>query len=90
MNSSGSTYTAKIGNDNYDIQCNLPGSFNISNSLAAVLVGRTIGLSKTQIEQGIASLKSVEGRMAYVDEGQDFGVIVDYAHTPESFEVIFQ
>jgi len=89
MNSSGSSYTAKIGEDSYNIICHLPGSFNISNSLAAVLVGRTIGLSKTQIEKGIASLKSVEGRMTYVDEGQDFGVIVDYAHTPESFEVIF-
>ena len=89
MNSSGSSYTAKIGVDSYDINCHLPGSFNISNSLAAVLVGRTIGLSKAQIEKGIASLKSVEGRMTYVDEGQNFGVIVDYAHTPESFEVIF-
>ena len=89
MNSAGSTYVAKIGQDHYDISCNLPGSFNISNSLAAVLVGRTIGLTKSQIEKGIASLKSVEGRMTYVDEGQNFGVIVDYAHTPESFEVIF-
>jgi UDP-N-acetylmuramoyl-L-alanyl-D-glutamate--2,6-diaminopimelate ligase len=89
MNSSGSSYTAKIGTDSYDIRCHLPGSFNIFNSLAAVLVGRTIGLNKNQIEKGIASLKSVEGRMTYVDEGQNFGVIVDYAHTPESFEIIF-
>jgi UDP-N-acetylmuramoyl-L-alanyl-D-glutamate--2,6-diaminopimelate ligase len=90
MTSSASLYTAKIENDSYEIRCNLPGSFNISNSLAAVLVGRTIGLSKPQIEQGIAALKSVEGRMTYVDEGQSFGVIVDYAHTPDSFEVIFK
>jgi UDP-N-acetylmuramoyl-L-alanyl-D-glutamate--2,6-diaminopimelate ligase len=58
------------------------------NSLAAVGVGRAVGLSKEQIESGIASLKSVEGRMARIDEGQDFEVIVDYAHTPESFEKI--
>jgi len=90
MNSTGSTYKAKIEKDIYNINCHLPGSFNISNSLAAVLVGRTIGLSKAQIEQGITDLKSVEGRMTYVDEGQDFGLIVDYAHTPESFEVIFR
>lgn len=90
MTSSGSSYTASIKQDIYNIQCNLPGSFNISNSLAVVLVGRTIGLDKFQIEKGIASLKSVEGRMTYVDEGQNFGVIVDYAHTPDSFEVIFK
>jgi UDP-N-acetylmuramoyl-L-alanyl-D-glutamate--2,6-diaminopimelate ligase len=35
-------------------------------------------------------LTSVEGRMTRVDEGQDFDVIVDYAHTPESFEKVFK
>lgn len=71
------------------IQCHLPGSFNVYNSLAAVSVGRAIGLTKSQIEKGIDSLKAVEGRMTRVDEGQDFAVIVDYAHTPESFDKIF-
>ncbi|MDQ5971995.1 MAG: UDP-N-acetylmuramoyl-L-alanyl-D-glutamate--2,6-diaminopimelate ligase [Patescibacteria group bacterium] len=85
----GSTYKATIDGDSYDITCHLPGSFNVYNSLAAVGVGRAIGLTKQQVEQGIASLQAVEGRMTRVDEGQDFAVIVDYAHTPESFEKIF-
>lgn len=75
--------------EEYKINCHLPGSFNVYNSLAAVGVGRALGLSKEQIEKGIDSLKSVEGRMTRVDEGQDFAVIVDYAHTPESFDKIF-
>ena len=87
---SGSTFTATIDQDKYDIVCHLPGSFNVYNSLAAVGVGRAIGLSRQEIEQGIASLGSVEGRMTRVDEGQDFEVIVDYAHTPESFEKLFK
>ncbi|HSX33027.1 MAG TPA: UDP-N-acetylmuramoyl-L-alanyl-D-glutamate--2,6-diaminopimelate ligase [Candidatus Saccharimonadales bacterium] len=87
---SGSTYTATIGDDTYHITCHLPGSFNVYNSLAAVGVGRALGLTPKQIEQGIASLDSVEGRMTRVDEGQDFAVIVDYAHTPESFEKLFK
>lgn len=86
---SGNAYTAKIDDDTYQITCHLPGSFNIYNSLAAVGVGRAIGMTKEQIEQGIASLDSVEGRMTRVDEGQDFELIVDYAHTPESFEKLF-
>lgn len=86
----GSTYTARIASDAYHIVCRLPGSFNVYNSLAAVAVGRAIGLTPGQIEQGIASLGSVEGRMTHVDEGQDFTVIVDYAHTPESFEKLFK
>jgi UDP-N-acetylmuramoyl-L-alanyl-D-glutamate--2,6-diaminopimelate ligase len=87
---SGSTYTATVGSETFNITCHLPGSFNVYNSLACVAVGRALGLSKEQIEQGIDSLKSVEGRMTRVDEGQDFDVIVDYAHTPESFEKVIK
>jgi UDP-N-acetylmuramoyl-L-alanyl-D-glutamate--2,6-diaminopimelate ligase len=86
----GSTYVAKVAGDEYHITCNLPGNFNVYNSLAAVGVGRAIGLTRKQIEEGIASLHAVEGRMTHVDEGQDFSVIVDYAHTPESFEKLFK
>ncbi len=90
LSPSGSHYIARIGEETYDITCHLPGSFNVYNSLAAVAVGRAVGLSKEQIEEGIASLENVEGRMTRVDEGQDFDVIVDYAHTPESFEKVFK
>lgn len=89
LSPNGSSYTANIGADSYNITCQLPGSFNVSNSLAAVAVGRVLGLTEAQIEQGIAALYNVEGRMTRVDEGQDFDVIVDYAHSPDSFEKLF-
>lgn len=89
MTSGGSRYTAVIGEDEYRIECHLPGSFNVSNSLAAIAVGRVIGLSKDQIQKGIAALQGVEGRMTRIDEGQEFDVVVDYAHTPDSFEKLF-
>lgn len=87
---SGVRYQVQIGNDIYDIKCNLPGSFNVYNSLAAVGVGRALGLTKEQIEEGIAALEGVEGRMTRIDEGQSFDVIVDYAHTPDSFEKLLK
>ncbi|GAC1390494.1 MAG: UDP-N-acetylmuramoyl-L-alanyl-D-glutamate--2,6-diaminopimelate ligase [Candidatus Saccharimonadales bacterium] len=90
MSPQGSQYVAVTGDNTYDIECHIPGSFNVYNSLATVAVGIAIGMSKLEIEQGVASLKSVEGRMTSVNEGQNFGVIVDYAHTPESFEKIFK
>ncbi|MGD0284005.1 MAG: UDP-N-acetylmuramoyl-L-alanyl-D-glutamate--2,6-diaminopimelate ligase [Candidatus Saccharimonadales bacterium] len=74
----------------YSINCHLPGSFNVYNSLAAVSVGEILGLSRQQIEKGIDALKKVEGRMTKVDEGQSFTVIVDFAHTPDSFEKLFK
>lgn len=86
---SGVSFKAEINGDSYSIKCHIPGSFNVYNSLAAVGVGRTLGLSPEQIEQGIAALDSVEGRMTRVRAGQVFEVIVDFAHTPDSFEKLF-
>ena len=72
------------------IETNIPGEFNVYNSLAAVLVGQKLGLTNSQIKQGIKSLKSVEGRMNIIDEGQPFTVIVDYAHAPDALEKVFE
>ena len=90
LTAKGVKYDVVVGAETYKIACNLPGSFNVFNSLAAVCVGRAIGLTKSQIEQGIAALEGVEGRMTRIDEGQAFDVIVDYAHTPDSFEKLFK
>ena len=90
LSSDGVRYTATHNDRRYRITCHLPGSFNVYNSLAAIGVGEAVGLSVEQIEKGIAALQGVEGRMTRIDEGQDFSVIVDYAHTPDSFEKLFK
>ena len=71
------------------IETKIPGEFNVYNSLAACLAAKKLGLSDKQIEKGISSLESVEGRMNIVDEGQPFTVIVDYAHAPDALEKVF-
>lgn len=72
------------------IKTKIPGRFTVYNSLAAVAVGLKLGLSKEQISQGILALDSVEGRMNRVDLGQNFEVIVDYAHTPDAFLKVYE
>ncbi len=72
------------------IRTQIPGRFNVYNSLAAVAVGQKIGLTDEEIEQGIFALDAVEGRMTRVRKGQDFEVIVDYAHTPDALEKVFE
>lgn len=72
-----------------DVHVKLPGSFNVHNALAAVGVGLALKMEPEQIERGIAALKAVEGRMTQVEAGQPFDVIVDFAHTPDSFEKLF-
>lgn len=82
----GSTYSVNINDRLHQIRCHIPGEFNVSNSLAAVAVGLELDLPISKIISGIAALDGVDGRMTTVDEGQDFSVIVDFAHTPDSFE----
>ena len=84
---SGSKYAS---GDMLRIITKIPGEFTVYNSLAAVAVGLKLGLSKEQISQGILALDSVEGRMNRVDLGQNFEVIVDYAHTPDAFLKVYE
>jgi UDP-N-acetylmuramyl tripeptide synthase len=46
-----------IGDDEYDIRVNIPGDFNVSNSLAAIAVGRELGLNKSQIEHKLRKVR---------------------------------
>jgi UDP-N-acetylmuramoyl-L-alanyl-D-glutamate--2,6-diaminopimelate ligase len=62
----------------------LVGQFNVYNILAAIGAGIALGFSSEVIVDGIQRMKAVPGRMETVDEGQPYGVIVDYAHTEES------
>ncbi len=71
------------------VKTQIPGKFNIYNSLAAVGVGKKLGLTNKQIEDGIYSLEAVEGRMTRVRAGQKFEVIVDYAHQPDALQKVF-
>lgn len=62
----------------------LVGKHNGYNILAAIGVGIALGFSVDSITSGIEAMQAVPGRMERVDEGQPFGVVVDYAHTEDS------
>ena len=73
-----------------NLRIDLPGTFNVYNATAAaIVVSKVLGVSVEKLKDGLKALTPVKGRMTVVDEGQDFEVIVDYAHTPSSFETIF-
>ena len=90
LSAEGVNYGVGGANEKIKIRTHIPGTFTVYNSLAAVAVGLKLGLTRKQIEDGIAALASVEGRMNRVNEGQDFEVIVDYAHTPDAFLKVFE
>ncbi|MBV9119203.1 MAG: UDP-N-acetylmuramyl-tripeptide synthetase, partial [Chloroflexi bacterium] len=74
------------GSDYRDVELSLLGRFNVSNALAAAALAHTAGLSLEEIAEGLRSVRPSPGRMERIDEGQPFRVLVDYAHTPNSFE----
>lgn len=83
-------YDIKSNQSNaYRIRTSISGKFNVYNSLAAAAVGQHLNLTRKQIEQGIASLDAVPGRMNRVDAGQNFSVIVDFAHTPDAMQKVY-
>ena len=86
----GVKYEVREADKKLKIRTHIPGKFTVYNSLAATAVGLKLGLTRKQIEDGILALVSVEGRMNRVNEGQDFEVIVDYAHTPDAFLKVFE
>ncbi len=68
----------------------LSGEFNIKNLLAVIMFGESIGISLENMQKTIAHFKEIPGRVQRIEAGQDFEVIVDYAHTPDSLEAIYK
>lgn len=64
------------------------GEINLYNAAAAASVGLALGVENKAIQQGVASLKFLEGRLERVEAGQDFTVLVDFAVTPDAIEQV--
>lgn len=64
--------------------------FNVENVLAAVASALLLDLDEDAIADGIRAVTGVAGRFEAVDEGQDFAVVVDYAHTPDALETVLR
>lgn len=71
-------------------QVPLPGAFNVSNALAAVVALVRVGRPLTEALAGIAATTVVPGRMEQVDAGQAYRVVVDYAHKPDAVEAVLR
>jgi len=73
-----------------EIESALVGRFNVQNLLAALGAGLALGLPADAVQRGIATLPGVPGRMEKVALGQDFTVLVDYAHTDDALKNLLE
>jgi UDP-N-acetylmuramyl-tripeptide synthetase len=68
----------------------LPGLFNLRNVLAALGLGSALGIDIKVMKKALERVGPIKGRVERVEVGQDFAVIVDYAHTPDSLKALFE
>ena len=86
----GVSYTLDSPLGEMRVNLGLSGMFNVFNSLAAVGVGIALKGELQEIVNAVESVARVSGRFELVREGQDFSVVVDYAHTPDGLENLLQ
>lgn len=86
----GTRFTMEWRGKSLDASIRLPGPHNVSNALAAAAAMLGLGAKEERVLAGLAALRAVPGRLEPVDEGQDFHVFVDYAHTDSALETVLR
>lgn len=74
----------------FKVKSHLVGTFNVYNMLAAIAIVNALGYDVNDIINVLSTFKGVSGRFQRIERGQDFAVIVDYAHTPDSLKNVLE
>lgn len=90
ISSKGTSFKVTTPHGQKDVNLSMIGKFNVYNNLAAISAGLVAGIAIDQIISSLESVKGVAGRFESVYVGQDFTVLVDYAHTPDSLENVLK
>jgi len=83
-----SEYTINTPKRKINIKIKIPGMYNIYNSLAATACAYALGIDLEYIKEGLEAVISIPGRFEVVPTNKNLNIIIDYAHTPDSFEKI--
>lgn len=86
----GSRFVVSGPDGELELASPLRGRFNVYNVLASVAAARALGVAADTAVRAIATAGQVPGRFQPVDQGQEFAVLVDYAHTPDSLENVLR
>ena len=70
------------------IKLKIPGAYNVSNSMAAIITALSLGISLESCSAALKNFYGVRGRFEIVPTDRDFKIIIDYAHTPDSLRQV--
>ncbi|MBP9701780.1 MAG: hypothetical protein KBD47_02235 [Candidatus Pacebacteria bacterium] len=73
----------------FSFELSVPGEFNKYNAAGAVALAKELGINDEKIKAALKNVTQIAGRLQYIECGQDFDVIVDYAHTPDSLQKLY-
>lgn len=90
ISSSGASFTVVHRNGTFPLRLRMTGMFSVYNVLAACAVGLEEGIAPETIRRVLEPITGVAGRFELVDCGQEFSVVVDYAHTPDGLENVLK
>lgn len=76
--------------DGSPLHAHLSGVFNLSNMLGGIAFARTLGIAPEIIRRALEKFHGIRGRVERVNLGQDFDVVVDYAHTADSLQKVYE
>lgn len=86
----GTSFHVQTWQGNIDITLQMAGKFNVYNALAAICAGLLENIPLPQIKRSLEAVPGVPGRVEAVRAGQNFAVIVDYAHTPDGLDNVLK
>lgn len=84
------SFTLVYANAEYFVESSLVAQFNVYNLLAAIAALVSYGINIEDILRSVKDLSQISGRVERLEMGQNFEVIVDYAHTPAGFKQILK
>lgn len=94
LHKDGAALIFKENDDEITIRLPIVGLFNVYNALAAITLSRALGISWKDIEKALGTLAKVPGRVEHFHSARDASkkvtAVVDYAHTPDSLEKLYQ
>ena len=82
----GSSFTVSENLSSQKIETNFLGEYNLANAMAAISTSRLLKVPYSSIKKVLRSIKLPPGRLEKLEFGQDFEIIVDFAHTPNALE----
>jgi UDP-N-acetylmuramoyl-L-alanyl-D-glutamate--2,6-diaminopimelate ligase len=90
IDAAGAEFAVEGPGESLRVRTPLPGHFNVANALGALTAAAALGVGPEIAADALSRSGRVPGRFEPVDEGQQFTVLVDYAHTPDSLENVLR